>query len=375
MADLGLQTYRFSISWPRVLPDGPGRVNQAGVASTAVSSTGSSSAASSRARRCIHWDLPQALEDAGGWPDRDTAERFADYAQLMARELGDRVRTWITFNEPWCSPSSVTPQGARARLRDWPTALAVSHHLLLAHGLALQTAAAGERRHRDQPVARVSRRRPPTRTRPARRRDHNRWFLDPVLRGDYPADLLEDFERRSGRDAIRGRPRRDRQPLDLIGVNYYFPLVRARGRAATEPLWRRSFIEARRRSPTWAGRSSRTGSPTCSCDSARLRTAADLHHRERRAYDDPCIGAVDDPAASTTSTSTSSAVAGAIDAGVDIRGYFHWSLMDNFEWWLGYDKRFGLVHVDFDTLERTPSDSASWYRDVIARTRDARRPD
>ena len=249
MAALGLETYRFSISWPRVQPDGAGALNPAGVRFYRGLVEGLLERGIEPAATLYHWDLPQALQDAGGWANRDTAERFAEYAQHMARELGDLVRTWITHNEPWVVTFPGHAQGRFAPgVRDWPTALAVSHHLLLSHGLAVP-ALPGQRRDHPEPLAGVSGRRPARRRRRGCYDGHlNRWFLDPVLRGAYPQDVLEHFERRVGPiDADpRRRPRGHRAPDRLPRGQLLLPLARARGRAATS-RWACASYRARRR--------------------------------------------------------------------------------------------------------------------------------
>ena len=237
MAALGLESYRFSISWPRVQPDGAGPLNPAGVRFYRNLVEGLLERGIEPAATLYHWDLPQALQDAGGWANRDTAERFAEYAQHMARELGDLVRTWITHNEPWVATFPGHAQGRFAPgVRDWPTALAVSHHLLLSHGLALPALPGSVGITLNlSPVYPAA----PGEEDAARLYDGhlNRWFLDPVLRGAYPQDVLEHFERRVGPiDAIRdGDLELIARPIDFLGVNYYFP-SRVRADARAEPL-------------------------------------------------------------------------------------------------------------------------------------------
>ena len=282
MAALGLESYRFSISWPRVQPDGAGPLNPAGVRFYRDLVEGLLERGIEPAATLYHWDLPQALQDAGGWANRDTAERFAEYAQHMARELGDLVRTWITHNEPWVATFPGHAQGRFAPgVRDWPTALAVSHHLLLSHGLALPALPGSVGITLNlSPVYPAA----PGEEDAARLYDGhlNRWFLDPVLRGAYPQDVLEHFERHVGPDQRdpRRRPRGDRPADRLPRRQLLLPLTRARGRA------RGAAGRGLRRGPAAAdgdGLGGRARRPLRAArpPAARLRRAH-RDHRERR---------------------------------------------------------------------------------------------
>lgn len=382
MADLGLQSYRFSIAWSRIMPDGRGAVNAEGLAfyQRLVDLL-----LDRDIRPCptlFHWDLPQALEDIGGFRNRDTVSWFGDYAALMARELGDRVSMWSTFNEPWCYAYLGHASGQHAPgLTDPQAAVTVAHHELLAHGLALKAM----RAERDSlqlgivinPSNIVSEGTPPAPERQLQLIDaiHNRWWFDATLRGEYPADLLESYG--SLADAIQpGDLATIAQPLDWIGVNYYFDIL-VRGLDADEAATRMLAY------PTVVGVTEAAehdvhtdmGWPITPAGFTALLLR--LHNdypnmppvyitENGAAYDDPVIdGRCADPRRIEYLDQHLRALRAAMDAGVDVRGYYQWSLMDNFEWALGYDKRFGLVHVDFETLERTPRDSAFWYRDVI----------
>jgi beta-glucosidase len=374
MAALGLETYRFSISWPRVQPDGAGALNSAGVRFYRELVEGLLERGIEPAATLYHWDLPQPLQDAGGWANRDTAERFAEYAQHMARELGDLVTTWITHNEPWVVTFPGHAQGRFAPgLRDWPTALAVSHHLLLSHGLAMQAlpGSVGITLNLTQvyPAA-------PGEEEAARLYDGhlNRWFLDPVLRGSYPEDLLERYAWRVGPiDAIRdGDLDIIARPIAFLGVNYYFP-TRVRADGDQEPL----------------GVALEPGPPPLTAMGWEVEPQGLYELLVRlngdygvpisitengAAFDDPPAldGVVEDPERVAYFEGHIDAVARAIGDGVDVRSYFAWSLMDNFEWSRGYAKRFGIVRVDYETQRRTIKRSGEWYRDLIACTREAR---
>ncbi len=384
MADLGLQAYRFSISWSRVIPQGRGTVNREGLDfyDRLVDLL--------LARDIIpcptlfHWDLPQGLEELGGFRSRDTVGWFGDYAELMVRQLGDRVRMWSTFNEPWCYAYLGHAAGHHAPgLTDPHAAVTVAHHQLLAHGLALQAMRAERDDLQLGIVVNPSNIRSDAR-RPAPLDElhlidamHNRWWFDATLRGEYPPELLASFGRLA--DAIQpGDLETIAQPLDWIGINYYFDVF-IRG---TEPGERPDRIVVY---PT-VERVAEPDTPEIHTDMGwpitpegftellvRLHTdypdLPPVYITENGcAYDDPVVdGRCHDTRRIDYLDAHLRAVEEAIDAGVDVRGYFQWSLLDNFEWAFGFDKRFGLVHVDFDTLERTPRDSADWYREVIRR--------
>jgi beta-glucosidase len=374
MADLGVEAYRFSVAWPRVQPPGSGPVNPAGLdfydrLVDALLARGITPWAT-----LYHWDLPQPLEDAGGWPARDTAYRFAEYAGMVADRLGDRVKHFITLNEPWCSAFLGYASGRHAPGRsDGAAALAASHHLLLGHGLAV-----AELRSRvpDAQVGITLNLYPvdPAHDGPGtqdavRRIDglSNRWFLDPVLRGAYPKDVMEDVAHVSDLSFVEpGDLERISTPLDFLGVNYYTRHVVAPGAFPGS-----SAVEFRDRGlPTTA-----TG---WEVDPDGLH---DILTRVTRDYGDIPIVLTENGAAFDDVLEDGQvhdlerldflrthllASRRAIRAGVPLRGYFAWSLLDNFEWAEGYAKRFGIVHVDFRTQVRTIKDSGRWYAAFLA---------
>jgi beta-glucosidase len=371
MASLGVESYRFSIAWPRVQPDGRGALNRPGVDFYRRLAEGLRERGIEPVATLYHWDLPQARQAAGGWAVRDTAERFGEYAVLMADELGDVVDSWITHNEPWVVAFLGHAEGIKAPgIRDWPTALRVSHHLLLSHGLALpalrETAPVGitlnlAPARSDDPAA-------------ALRMDGymNRWFLDPLLRGRYPEDMVEHYARRYGPfDVVRdGDLKVISAPIDFLGVNYYSP-QRVRSDPARQPL------ELGRVNPVPP-----TTAMGWEIDADGLH---ELLVRLRRDYGDVPIyitengaafedgpvvnGTVEDPRRVEYLALHLDALGRAVADGVDVRRYFAWSMLDNFEWEHGYAKRFGLVYVDFSTQRRVPKRSGLWYRDFIARAR------
>jgi beta-glucosidase len=379
MASLGIESYRFSIAWPRVLPEGDGEVNQAGLRFYRELAEGLVERGIEPIATLYHWDLPQALQDRGGWAARDTAKRFAEYASLVADALGDVVSEWITINEPWVVAFQGHAHGTKAPgLRSWPTALCVSHHTLLAHGLGVQALRAAGSGHRAAitlnlaPILSAGKM-PGDNLAAVRMDGHmNRWFLDPVLRGEYPEDMLGLYERRCGPldwiqdgdlDVISER-------TDFLGVNYYAPM-RVRADAWRDPIGVR---QAPPGPPTTA--MGWEVAPTGLRDIlARIRDEyGDIPiaiTENGASYEDPPAtnGHVKDRERTAYIESHLEAVRQAIDDGVRVERYLVWSFLDNFEWEWGYDKRFGIVHVNFETQVRTPKESSLWYRDYIARAR------
>ncbi|MGI8863670.1 MAG: GH1 family beta-glucosidase [Solirubrobacteraceae bacterium] len=379
MADLGIETYRFSISWPRVQPDGRGAVNAKGLAFYRRLAEGLRERGIEPVATLYHWDLPQALQDEGGWATRDTTERFAEYAAIAADELADVVAAWITHNKPNVVSFKGHADGVMAPgIRDWATALRVSHHLLLSHGLATRALRAALppgtpvgitlNLHPAYPASDT----PEDRAAATRADGHqNRWFLDPVLRARYPPDMIEHYARTLGPpDSVQdGDLETIAQPLDFLGVNYYFP-ERVAAEPLADPL---GFERVAPRPPLTA--------MGWEQDASAFR---DLLMRLARDYGDVPFwitengaampdtvagGKVDDPDRIAYLRDHLNAVTAARAGGVDIRRYFLWSLLDNFEWAHGFGPRFGIVRVDYETQERIPKASAAWYRDRIANAR------
>jgi beta-glucosidase len=375
IASLGIRAYRFSVSWPRVQPTGRGPANRRGLDFYRGLVEGLRERGVTPLATLYHWDLPQALEDEGGWASRDVVPRFADYAELVFDALGDVVEDWTTHNEPWVTAFLGYALGTKAPgATDWPRALAASHHVLLSHGTVVQAFRETGRRGRIGITLDLTVARPAADTEADReaavRLDghHNRWFLDPIFRGAYPADLLDVYERRFGPlDAIReGDLETIAQPLDFLGVNFYRPnVVRAADNGSVLGL---------EEVPQDADRTG-MGWPVVpeALTELLLRLARDyggvplLITENGAAYEDRLDGAdvVEDPRRVAYLESHLAAVERAITAGVDVRGYYVWSLLDNFEWEHGYSQRFGIVYVDFETQRRIPKRSALWYRDRI----------
>jgi beta-glucosidase len=367
MAGLGVDAYRFSVAWPRIQPDGTGPANAAGVdfydrLVDALLAKGIDPVAT-----LFHWDLPQALEDKGGWLSRDTAFRFADYAGLVADALGDRVRLWITLNEPFIHMTLGYATGEHAPgQRLLFGALPVAHHQLLGHGLAVATlrarsAGAVAITNNYSPVWPASDSAADAAAAAAYHALHNRFFTDPLLGRDYPELGLDPAVVRDGDlDTIAA-------PLDALGVNYYNPTAVRAPSTPDSPLPFELVPLAGY--PTTA-----FGWPVVPDGLRQLlvwlkdeygEALPPIHVTESGcAYD-----GIDDPERVTYLDGHIGAVRAAIESGVDVRGYFVWSLLDNFEWAEGYTKRFGLVHVDYDTQVRTPKTSYAWYRDLIRASR------
>lgn len=394
MAALGLRAYRFSVSWPRVQPDGMGSLNRDGVDFYRRLLDGLAVRGIEPVATLYHWDLPQDLEERGGWTSRDTALRFADYASAMGDALGGQVGRWITLNEPWCSAWLGYGRGVHAPGRkEVSAALASTHHLLLGHGLAL----AALRQSGSTPVGITLNFTPvlPASQHPddlgaTRRADGqaNRLYVEAVLRGSYPPDVVEHYAPfRGGLDmAEDGDARLIGAPIDFLGVNFYTSTVVADpnrlsnareagyniGRLESDPV-----LDDLRAPEVRRGDLDRTAMGW-EVDPGAL---TDLLVRLNDDYQSPPIyltengaachdyvdpnGEVKDKDRIDYLRSHLLAVSDAIGRGVDVRGYFAWSLMDNFEWAYGYSRRFGLIWVDYPTGRRIPKASFSWYRSVI----------
>lgn len=384
MKRLGVTDYRFSIAWPRVQPTGRGPAVQKGLDFYRRLTDALLAADIRPVATLYHWDLPQELEDAGGWPQRETAQRFGDYAGIMAEALGDRVATWTTLNEPWCAAFLGYGSGVHAPGRTNASAsLRAAHHFNLAHGWAAQLLHAAL-----PPASEVSLTlnlhavRPLTNSAAdvdaARRIDAvgNRIFLEPVFHGRLPEDLVRDtaavtdwsFVQDGDLDAIS-------TPIDSLGINYYSPTVVGAGSSAAPSPW--AGAEEHVRFLPAPGPRTAMDWPVDADGLYELLTRLrdDLPGvplvitENGAAYDDYAdpSGEVHDPERVEYLRAHLTAVHRAIADGADVRGYFLWSLLDNFEWAYGYSKRFGIVHVDFATQRRTVKDSARWYADVIAR--------
>ncbi|MBF4765452.1 family 1 glycosylhydrolase [Nocardioides islandensis] len=390
MAELGLTSYRFSVAWPRIQPGG-GEVNPQGLAFYDRLVDELLGHGIDPWLTLYHWDLPQALEDAGGWTNRDTAYRFADMAASVYDALGDRVPVWTTLNEPWCSAFLGYTAGVHAPGREEGAAgLVAAHHLLLGHGLVLDALGG-----RDEvswgislnftvadPIADE-----PVHVEAARRIDglHNRFFLDAVLRGEYPADVLRDTEHLGWQHVVRdGDLALIGAPIDVLGVNYYHGdaisgvtlpaatgLAASPGRPGSSPFPGAEHVSVAPRDLPRTAMGWEVQPDGLRRLLVRLQElgAPTMYVTEfGAAYEDHVVdGVVDDQDRLAFLDAYLRSVREAMEQGADVGGVFVWSFLDNFEWAYGYDKRFGIVHVDYATQARTPKSSARWYADV-ART-------
>ncbi|MEZ7005300.1 GH1 family beta-glucosidase [Streptomyces sp. AD55] len=379
MRGLGTNAYRLSVAWPRVRPGGDGPVNDKGLDFYDRLVDGLLGAGITPSVTLYHWDLPQVLQDRGGWPERETAEHFAGYAAAVAARLGDRVGHWATLNEPLCSAWIGHLDGVMAPgWTDLTAAVRASYHLLLGHGLAMAAVKA------EAPGAQVGVVNNLSTIHPATDRDEdraaarrmdghtNRWWLDPVHGRGFPADMREVYgvelpEKPGDMDLIG-------TPLDWLGLNYYFPQT-----VADDPTGPAPHVRTVRR----------VGVPRTGMDweidadgleALLLRLAEEYGARNLYVTENGSSfpdetgpdGAVEDPRRAEYLVSHLAACASAARKGVPLKGYFAWSLLDNFEWAYGYDKRFGLVHVDYATQARTVKASGRRYAEIIRAARQAR---
>jgi beta-glucosidase len=372
MKQLGVDAYRFSVAWPRVQPGGDGPVNQAGLAFYDRLVDALLEAGITPYPTLYHWDLPQTLQDRGGWVSRETAGRFADYASTVAGALGDRVTDWVTLNEPRCSAWIGHLEGRHAPgLADITAAVPASYHLLLGHGLAAQAVRAAA------PAARIGIVNVLSTCEPASDSDEdiaaaerfdghvNRWWLDPIHGRGFPADMLKIYgvdlpERPGDLETIA-------TPLDWLGVNYYSPSI-----ITDDPAG----------GPPYAKETAPTGAPETmlhwevrpdGLERVLVRLAAEYAPRRvyvtenGSAWADTVApdGQVHDAERARYLEEHLAACGRAARRGVPLAGYFAWSLLDNFEWDYGYDARFGLVYVDYSTQHRSVKDSGRRYASII----------
>jgi beta-glucosidase len=376
MRELGIDAFRFSIAWPRVLPEGRGTVNQKGLDFYDRLVDELLANEITPFATLFHWDTPQMLDEEGGWPSRGIVEPFCEYVEAVSARLGDRVQHWITHNEPWVVAWVGHGWGHHApgRTSD-KEALATAHHLLLSHGRAVEIlrrnspdAAVGITLNLDYVYAATN---DPADGAAVRWVDglHNRWFLDPIFKGKYPDDMLEAWA--ESMPAIHdGDLETIAAPIDFLGVNNYTsPLVAADETGGRSQIVRRADVD--RTDMGWEVvpdglhdllvRLDREYGPQ-----AIYVTENGCAYADVRGHD----GQVEDPERQEYLEAYISAAGRAIAAGVPLRGYFTWSLLDNFEWAWGYWKRFGIVYIDYATLERVPKGSFYWYRDFIASQRE-----
>ncbi|MFD9223600.1 GH1 family beta-glucosidase [Streptomyces sp. NPDC060064] len=381
MKQLGIDAYRFSIAWPRIVPGGDGPVNRAGIAFYDRLVDALLDAGITPFATLYHWDLPQTLQDRGGWPARETAEHFAMYASAVAERLGDRVKDWATLNEPLCSAWIGHLEGRMAPgLTDLRAAVHASYHLHLGHGLAVQAIRAASSDARVGIVNNLSPIEPAT----DRAEDHaaavradghtNRWWLDPIHGRGYPQDMLELYGVELPEHA--GDLKTIAAPLDWLGLNYYFRQIVTADPTGPVPYAKQIYLPGvRHTAMDWEVHAD-------GLEQLLLRVTEEygaqrIHVTENgSAYPDVvrADGTIDDPERVQYLEEHLAACGRAARQGAPVAGYFAWSLLDNFEWAYGYDKRFGLVHVDYTTQRRTIKGSGQRYADIIrAASRRARR--
>jgi beta-glucosidase len=394
LADLGVDAYRLSVSWPRVQPGGRGEPAAAGIGFYDRLVDTLLAAGVQPWVTLYHWDLPLELHEAGGWPERDVVDRFAEYAVAVHAALGDRVRHWLTLNEPWCSSWLGYGKGEHAPgLRDQSLAARASHHLLLAHGRAIR--ALREQAPADHQlgiVLNLSNARPA----PGREDDadvadavgavdgiQNRWWLDALLRGRYPDDLLELLDPWLDDVLLPGDLAEIATPIDLLGINYYNDTAvdvdgpPERTMSGAYPVPRRvtfGDLGDRVTGMGWPVTPAGLGDVLRRIGTDYPGAPPLVVTENGAAFPDTAPssdGVVDDEPRCSYLRDHLAALSEALRDGVDVRGYFAWSLLDNFEWAWGYTQRFGLVHVDFATQQRRRKRSFEVYRDAIAA---ARRP-
>lgn len=368
---LGVNAYRFSIAWPRVLPMGRGAVNGPGLDFYERLVDGCLQRGLEPWVTLYHWDLPQALQDAGGWPARATVDAFVEYTDAVTRRLGDRVRHWITHNEPWCSGIMGHADGVHAPgLRDWRAALQAVHHLLLSHGEALPVIRANSPGARAGITLSLHPIRPagPGDEAAVQRHDgtRNRWFLDPLFGRGYPADtwaLYGDLVPQVGPADMAAIAR----PCDFLGLNYYFP--EAVTLADDLPPLRTRVVEQPGVERTAFGwQVDPRGLTELLQRVQRDYAPAEVYLTENGStYDDHLEpdGRIVDVERRSYLMRHLVAAREALALGVPLRGYFAWSLLDNFEWAEGYTRRFGLTHVDYTTQQRRLKASGQWYADFL----------
>ena len=376
MAWLGVDAYRFSIAWPRVFPQA-GAINEAGLDFYERLVDGLLEVGITPFATLYHWDLPQALEDRGGWRSRETVHAFVAYAEAVARRLGDRVKRWVTHNEPWCAAILGHLTGAHAPgATDGAEALTVAHNLLLSHGLSVPVLRR-ESSNAQLGLAHMYLHCEPASASPeddatSRNLDgtFNRWFLDPLYGRGYPQDVLAHYAQRGFVDPAAPAFIRDGDlkiisaPTDFLGINYY-----------TRAIAGEEAVPGQRKPDELTDMGWEVYPKGLSMGLARLHkdyAPRSIYVTENgAAYSDnpDTAGRVRDERRISYLRAHLLEVSAAREAKIPVDGYFAWSLLDNFEWSFGYNKRFGLIHVDFETQARIRKDSARWYRASIARAK------
>jgi beta-glucosidase len=374
---LGSNAYRFSIAWPRIFPQGRGKTpNQAGLDYYSRLVDGMLERGLEPWVTLYHWDLPQALQDQGGWANRDTIDAFVEYADVVSGHLGDRIKHWITHNEPWCTAFHGNYEGVHAPgIRNFKTALQVCHNVLVSHGQAIPVI------RRNVPDARIGAALSLHPLQPAsesmqdaaatRRHDglRNRWFLDPLYGRGYPEDIW-NLLGESAPVVQEGDLATIAAPTDFLGVNYYFPEIVADAPGVGSMSTR--VVETKDVERTAFGwEVSPDGMVRLLNRVSRDYRPTEIYITENGStYDDVVTesGSIEDTQRRSYLIRHLQATKKIVDMGVPVKGYFAWSLLDNFEWAEGYIRRFGLTHVNFETQQRTLKASGEWYRAFLGGT-------
>lgn len=368
---MGVDAYRFSVAWSRVLPNGVGAINNAGLDFYDRIVDGALERGIQPWLTMYHWDLPQALQDRGGWNNREIVGWFEKYADVLTSRLGDRVKDWMTLNEPLCSAWIGHLYGDMAPgIKDLQTALNASHHLLMSHGIASQITRSNVKDAKVGIVINVTPAVPATDSeddhRAATLADgfDNRWFLNPVFGQPYPADVIEALGKSP--QIAAGDMALINQPMDFLGVNFYFrQTISSNPQGSSLPIKNIRRDNVKRTAMDWE-----VHAPAF--EEILTRIHRDYRPREiyitenGSAWNDVMVaGEIDDQERISYLQSHLEAMFAAEKLGAPICGYFAWSFMDNFEWAYGYDKRFGLVYVDYNSQKRTPKKSAHFYRNLL----------
>ncbi|ADU28569.1 GH1 family beta-glucosidase [Evansella cellulosilytica] len=381
MKDLGITTYRFSFAWPRVIPNGTGEVNQLGLdfyhnfIDELIANDIEPMAT------LYHWDLPQALQDKGGWGSRETIDAFVEYAELMFKEFNGKIKYWITFNEPWCASFLSHYGGEHAPgFTDLQLGMDAAHHMLVSHGKAVQKyRELGVKGGQIGYAPNVEWNEPYSNKQEdidACRRAGGffiEWFMDPVFKGSYPQFMLDWFKEKEGVEP----PIQDgdleiiSQPIDFLGINYYTGSV---GRYVEDQAAQQHSLFNHERVDQGYQKTDIGWNVYPEGFYNVLKYVTDLYGQvpiyiteNGSCYnDEPENGVVKDDKRIDYLRQHLTALRRAMDSGVNIKGYMTWSLLDNFEWAWGYSMRFGIVHVNYRTLERTKKDSFYWYKQTVA---------
>lgn len=372
--DLGVSAYRFSMAWPRIFPQGrAASPNARGLDFYDRLVDGMLQRGLQPWATLYHWDLPQALQEQGGWRNRQTCHAFVDYADVVTRRLGDRVKHWITHNEPWCSAFLGHADGVHAPgERDLAGAFQACHHVLLSHGLAVPVIRRNVVDARVGIVLSLHPLQPATSSAAdiaaTARHDglRNRWFLDPLYGRGYPAETWQQIGSMAP-SVMEGDLGIIGTPTDFLGINYYFPETVADS-PSTEPVSARVVVRPGVEVTAFGWDVEPAGmTRLLERVHADYRPAAIYLTENGATYDDVVAddGSVRDSDRLSYLSRHIAALHQAIERGVPVKGYFVWSLLDNFEWAEGYTRRFGLVHVDFATQQRRLKASGAWYRDFL----------